>query len=345
MRPTATVHVSLRYAPTRMKVCRPRLSCTVRFRSSTSVSRQEPRNESRTIAHASGPSRTILSHRSVDFSGRITPISSFKGSPLSASYAFGLPFPEHAVGALYYWHPPSPCTPLAGQVRFRVLDVKRYQAISASAFAAGSDLLLPDRTPWRFVLNNIARWRRYAALKRFLVEEDIVSNSTFDKCVEVHKKGGVARLERASLLLCAIGQPFALDLSHWYKNLYALTDDDLITIRLESLFLDHRAGTHVSPHTGEDHVSSRCTRDRKNLLTRLLSVLFAGLDIPGPRLVIRVLKIIEEVQTQPGYDGWIPAPTEGELVMTSVNGHKLAPWSCPADSLGPLPEIEWGHDW
>lgn len=48
------------------------------------------------------------------------------------------------------------------------------------------------------------------------------------------------------------------------------------------------------------------------------------------RLVMRVAKITNPVQLSiPGYNGWVPRPAEGELLMTRPPGplSRLRPWS------------------
>lgn len=49
-----------------------------------------------------------------------------------------------------------------------------------------------------------------------------------------------------------------------------------------------------------------------------------------PTVVLRVVKMVEPPRvTIPGYDGYLPPPVEGELVMRPGRGHsvELHPWA------------------
>ena len=56
----------------------------------------------------------------------------------------------------------------------------------------------------------------------------------------------------------------------------------------------------------------------------------------GETLALRIVKLITSVQCSPSYDGFLPIPTEGELVHVRRNGNTLhglqralKPWTVP----------------
>lgn len=60
----------------------------------------------------------------------------------------------------------------------------------------------------------------------------------------------------------------------------------------------------------------------------------------GQTLALRVVKLITPVQCTPGYDGYLPIPTEGELAHIRLNGSKLGglhrplkPWTVTKTKL------------
>lgn len=54
-------------------------------------------------------------------------------------------------------------------------------------------------------------------------------------------------------------------------------------------------------------------------------------------MVMRVKKITSPIETVvSGYDGWVPKPVEGELVMNRRTNGKLGPWCLDADAIGNL---------
>ncbi|TFK38661.1 hypothetical protein BDQ12DRAFT_723009 [Crucibulum laeve] len=86
-------------------------------------------------------------------------------------------FPEHAKGFFYYAEPKE--GPLyEGEVRFRCCE-----SSDPSAFASGSDLLLPSGTPWNIPLVRIAEeHERYQLLPEFLIKDGAITYHTIRSC-------------------------------------------------------------------------------------------------------------------------------------------------------------------
>lgn len=62
-------------------------------------------------------------------------------------------------------------------------------------------------------------------------------------------------------------------------------------------------------------------------------------------MVLRVQKIISPIRTRiPDYDGHLPKPVEGELVMKRANGGSIEPWSLDIDAKGLTGLQGWFRD-
>lgn len=59
------------------------------------------------------------------------------------------------------------------------------------------------------------------------------------------------------------------------------------------------------------------------------------------KLVIRVKRITSPVKALlPGYDGWLPKPEEGQLIMRRQRDGRLEPWSFDIDKQGKTTGLE-----
>lgn len=80
-------------------------------------------------------------------------------------------FPTNTRGFLYFVPAPHPSVQLASEVRFRI--ARDY--VPSSTFATGSDLLLPDYTPWRIPLVTLARAQNHSVLRHLLLRDGLIT--------------------------------------------------------------------------------------------------------------------------------------------------------------------------
>ncbi|KAL6298077.1 hypothetical protein BKA93DRAFT_812686 [Sparassis latifolia] len=197
-------------------------------------------------------------------------------------------FPPNTRGFLYYYSP-SPETPLAGEVRFRLT-----QDSSLTDFASGTDLLLGNGVHWRIPLLLIASALRYAPMRALLLRDGLVTPDLVDRCIRLYAKD---RLLQRSQILHSLDDTILVDLGRQAPTYHLLLgQDELYRFELARVFYDSRSSKVTAPYTG----SAFCRFERTD-------------DNP-PRLSLRIPKILEPVKCiDPSYDGWVSMPREGEL--------------------------------
>ncbi|KAJ7030285.1 hypothetical protein C8F04DRAFT_1367738 [Mycena alexandri] len=249
----------------------------------------------------------------VDLSGISTSYLAFglSGRDAVFQYKFSkakVPFPGRAWGYLYY-RPSSAWTPVlvAGSVRLRI----------NSDDAHGSDLLLPNGLPWQIILPQIVLRRQYKSLYRELLEEGLVSKSEVWTCKNVF---GWQRALYPETVLFSLDQLFSISMQQTDLRL-TIVGRSSRGMRL-ALFTKQRLFGDPAP--------------RYPFKGRILARFELS---PDKGLVfMRFVKIVEPIVCcEPGYDGRIVAPTEGELL--SYRDHRMSPSALPAPwSLNMDPE-------
>lgn len=154
--------------------------------------------------------------------------------------------PTPCKGFLYY-HAPKPATPLAGTMRFRLTpDFDPASGVSPqSAFAAGSDLLIPDAgdLPWSVPIWSIAPPMTMAPVCAVLrADGHTVPNSPDTK----------KKLTKGCLTLYALGQPFLVEFHMHTVRVWFLTNNgaNMTCGRIQTGFVDLANKKFRSPYTG-----------------------------------------------------------------------------------------------
>ncbi|KAJ7452126.1 hypothetical protein B0H11DRAFT_2074438, partial [Mycena galericulata] len=154
--------------------------------------------------------------------------------------------PEPCKGFLYYKSPAPPVTQLAGSLRFRLTP--GFDPASGmspqSAFAAGSDLLIPDGggLPWALPTWSIAAERRLYSVRDILNEDGHL--------VPIPDPSWKP-MTRDSLALCAIGQPFLVEFHMKTIRIWVLRPPlPAVCARIVTGFVDTTNRLRRSPYTG-----------------------------------------------------------------------------------------------
>ncbi|KAF7981286.1 hypothetical protein HWV62_34195 [Athelia sp. TMB] len=165
----------------------------------------------------------------MDLTGSVRPILRFESlddvpgyashwSQVRYSYHQGaiVPFPPDTRGFLYYHPAPSDKPDVTSEIRFRVTT-----ADDAKAFAAGSDLLLPNGAPWRIPLLRLVgegRDSRTPSLSHLmaarLLEDGLVTKALLRKCRRLVKMTEVPAGLSRKIVIHSLGQPFPVDFAH-----------------------------------------------------------------------------------------------------------------------------------
>ncbi|KAF8962302.1 hypothetical protein BDZ97DRAFT_1825507 [Flammula alnicola] len=195
-----------------------------------------------------------------------------------------VPFPKNTRGVLYL-HLPSGHSDISAQIRFRICD-------DVASFKQGVDLRNDiTEEPWSVSLYSIAKFRRYNAFLRLLLEQGLVD---VDLISDIRN----LPFRRLSSCLYDLNQPFIFDVSVNAPQFSLMTRRSLEIIRLFGLLRDDRPtmDIHQTPYTG------------------LIRVCFELSTLPehvaeGPTLLLRILDIIKPVQCViEGYDNYIAFP-------------------------------------
>ncbi|KAJ6582330.1 hypothetical protein B0H19DRAFT_1118058 [Mycena capillaripes] len=202
------------------------------------------------------------------------------------------PFPRQACGYLYYRPPPAHIT-LAGSLRLRI----------NSDDALGSDLLLPNGLPWQILLPQIAINKQYVSVLEQLFEEKLVTPATMEECRRLF---GHRLILNSNKLIFHLQQPFSLPMTQAELRLTIVGREKLGEFVKQRLFGDSPSRY---PFRG---------------------VILVRFELSPARTHVhmRVVKIVEPVVCcEPGYDGRVIEPKEGELLTFRGPHRKPAPWS------------------
>ncbi|KAF8209446.1 hypothetical protein K438DRAFT_1960446 [Mycena galopus ATCC 62051] len=160
------------------------------------------------------------------------------------------------------------------------------------------DLLRPDGVPWEVALPTIAKSR--PVLRDLLLRDGLVTEGDLSECLDMFPSARA----RPQTLLYHFGQPF---------------------------HLPFEGVQHITIVIGSKKYLSRIAvfqEQRGKAVVR-----FEVSPLPehaNGRVVLRVVKMIEPPKLRiPHYDGYLPRPTEGELIYRPGQGRRVAvkPWS------------------
>ncbi|KAI0650971.1 hypothetical protein C8Q79DRAFT_1084815 [Trametes meyenii] len=131
-----------------------------------------------------------------------------------ASFRFNdhQPFPAGLGGFFYYYTPPGPAPPAAGELRFR----KTYDN-NPYGWQGGVDLPSAHGLPWRIQLPTLAAFHQHAPIRNVLLRDRLVSPEDLDVAAQMGEERA-SRRETAPLIH-SFHQPFFLDFGssiHWW---------------------------------------------------------------------------------------------------------------------------------
>ncbi|KDQ57787.1 hypothetical protein JAAARDRAFT_156790 [Jaapia argillacea MUCL 33604] len=220
----------------------------------------------------------------------------------SHGYTPILEFPENSRGFLYFNREQGAPT-LAASIRFRVTNDE-----DPSSFPTGHDLLFPNRTTWQILMPTVVSTRCYRMLADVLVRDHFIDSRLLDRFKYA------LRMKRNSIILYSLHQEFLLDFSHYHLYPWVVLGDETMHRVVFSRFRkDHRPKTPRSIYTGRAIVRFELAQLPRHA---------------GRTLVLRVLRVVEPIIPAPGYDGYIPTPQAGELLMRRTS----VPWSIDVDN-------------
>ncbi|KAF7375661.1 hypothetical protein MSAN_00455200 [Mycena sanguinolenta] len=190
------------------------------------------------------------------------------------------PFPAHARGYLYY-HPPSPRYPFSGSVRLRIQSNEEH----------GTDLLLPNGTPWQIVLPQMVTLPSYAGLLKQLLREDLVTSETVDQCRELFWG---RKILHPNTLIFRLDQPFSILMTQAHVSLTTVGRSKLGTFKKPTEF-----GSPFGPYPYKGVILARFE-----------------LSAEGTHMYLRVVKIVERLFcVRSRHKAYVVPPKEGEAVV------------------------------
>ena len=156
-----------------------------------------------------------------------------------------VPFPENTRGFLYY-HTPPKAPPFVGELRFRCAN-------SLEDFSNGKDLLSTNNfTPWSISLHALANNATNASLRKQLVLDDLVSQTTLDTWVTTNALYKPYNLGPKSSILYYFRQPFLFRFDSSRIAFYTATKDQIGFCLGNNPILDHRSrNLRVYPYGGK----------------------------------------------------------------------------------------------
>ncbi|KAJ7688965.1 hypothetical protein B0H17DRAFT_1067330 [Mycena rosella] len=237
------------------------------------------------------------------------------------------PFPEGTHGFLYYYTPPAHLPPTAGGVRFRITP-----SIRPATFADGADLLI-EGLPWEVSLRTIASAiGRKVVLRDQLLAEDLVSPADLEQC-----RAAMPNKKRfdSKLALYTLHQPFPVSFAqslHMWVVSVGVGAARTLPWTYAYMFADNRRQFRplVRPYAGAALAQFELSALPEHSGTATV--------------VMRIVKMLAPPTcVLPGYDGYLPAPAEGTLILRPMGkgrGVRLQPWFCdtdgPSDSAAAL---------
>ncbi|KAI0364173.1 hypothetical protein BV20DRAFT_1006215 [Pilatotrama ljubarskyi] len=221
-------------------------------------------------------------------------------------------FPRWLQGFLYYWSPPPPISPLAGQINFRLT-----RSNDPTSFEHGRDYYLRRHgLRWRLPLLTIAWAEGYEPLREQLLQERLVDVETMDFAQALGKEYKLKR--NHSRVVHSFYQPFTMDLGTHNYTLYFLGRANLHRSLLHNFYAFK--GTKVTHQTLPFVGKLLCCFEpySDNALRHL------PWSSRSRKIAMRVLRVLEPVAFAENYKGPrnIPPPAAGELVRTYTRKSK-----------------------
>ncbi|KAJ7165839.1 hypothetical protein C8R46DRAFT_996927 [Mycena filopes] len=218
-----------------------------------------------------------------------------------------VPFPPRTSGFFYYHRPDSLALTASG-VRFRLASVE------PTSFPHGRDLLLPDGLPWEVSVRAISAEHRLAQLKTLLLRDGLITKKQLQQTAALFPPD-MDRGDRK--VLHRFDQPFSVRFQS-ANYIHVLYGGERYQIDMR-VFHEQRE-KRIHPYAG---------------------VALVRFELIEPRsVVLRVVKMVQPPTLQiPDYDGYLPAPVEGELVHRRKKGPtaELKPWIRKLDSKAGKP--------
>jgi hypothetical protein len=247
-------------------------------------------------------------------------------------YKTHVPFPTETQGVFYY-HPGPAHAPIAGEVRFRIVENGR-----PADFHAGKDLLRHSvPLPWSIPLVAVFQIANYAPFAHL-----VKASGLLGKDILRSLRGGAAKMPRVnknSRIIHSLGQRIHIDA---YEPRLMIAHGNALKGPLSTHLLDDTRGNRRTlAYTGTAHALF------KGILTLNMCPLLSGSmvcsferapKIGAPKIHIRVHKILHGfVPTNPDYDGYVPKPVEGDLLPGPNR-----PWMTQMDEFDQLPDLSDG---
>ncbi|KAI0677778.1 hypothetical protein C8Q78DRAFT_1004392 [Trametes maxima] len=150
------------------------------------------------------------------------------------------PFPAGLSGFFYYYTPPGPAPPAAGELRFRqTFDRSPY------GWQSGTDLSSAHGLPWRIQLPTIAAFPQHAPIRNILLRDRLLSPEDLRVAAEMGRTR--SRRREIAPLIHSFYQPFFLDFAspiHWW---HFMGPDRIHFTRPMANILSIKQGPHRLP--------------------------------------------------------------------------------------------------
>jgi len=159
-------------------------------------------------------------------------------------------FPKGTRGFLYY-HPPDPgAPPAAGHVRFRLTPGN-----DPATFIQGSDLLIPNGSPWGTSLlvmagETLRGSPNYQLIRQHLINDGLVTPCLLETCTTMMKATGRHIPRRGSRIIHSFGQLFCVDFDREKFYFFTLTMNQL-RFHQFGLFAESRTNGPLIPYMGK----------------------------------------------------------------------------------------------
>jgi hypothetical protein len=245
------------------------------------------------------------------------------------------PFPN-GTGGFFYFHPGPTYAPIAGELRFRVVE-----STKSDDFNAGNDLLnICGGLPWSIPFPVLLQRKVYDAFASLLVHD---YPSAFAPVMQHIEQKKLPHMTSNVNLVHSLGQPLYADVSSPAMS-YRIANGSMVGARRGfHLFLDQRKtlnGAQVgTPYTGScaPRLIYRFQWTDSLFTGAILYTLERAPDDNPLRCHVRVLDIIKPIAlVDPNYDGYVPPPVKGKLIQKGGSGLRtiLIPEVCA------LPDLE-----
>ncbi|KAF7982213.1 hypothetical protein HWV62_29402 [Athelia sp. TMB] len=208
---------------------------------------------------------------------------------------------------------PVKLAPRASEIRFRITH-----GADPHGFSGGRDLTLPNGLPWSLPLLTLSPPLSPAILD-MLFHNGLLDKANLDWLSQ--REGNWIRSSKPRLFIHCLDQVFMHDFSRYHIFCNVVGE----TTVSKGIFLSTPFAYQTSKDRWVRPFSGRA-------LMRL--------EEHEKTLALRIVKLLTPVQCTPAYDGYLPIPTEGELVYVRQRGtglrgvqRALKPWTISQKKL------------